>query len=463
MKGASLNEDAATLQSINEVRWLAFKSFGIPSRLFARDLPPGGDGWPVPGIWFCGNLHQGSPRPALQTVRPPLFHKCMRITGSLVRKASRRPKAGRCASGLRILALPLISHRINIGTLLLGPFAPSPITPEYSRMVAVANDYPDLAHLEWAARQVPVIGPEKERKLLEWLEKTLSPLLDGNPPGSGKEGEADTPYSGPAVSHGDIPASVFSVFSWLYNGKPVVRPLFHREMSWELIHVGSGKATVKLGRRTIHLGPDDAVLVPPGQPLACPDFADDAASGSQFDIFGQMEAFRIISKKRLSLSRHQGDLLTHLASSFYMGSGTAFRDPRLNVTILQLLMDFANIGKTDVGFRISRARMRRKAIVARAREYLENRIERRVPLTELASACSSRVFSLLHAFRREEGVSPMRWHSRIRMNAARRMLREEGASVSAVAAHLGYSDIPQFSRAFRKSTGIYPSEYVKSG
>ena len=44
---------------------------------------------------------------------------------------------------------------------------------------------------------------------------------------------------------------------------------------------------------------------------------------------------------------------------------------------------------------------------------------------------------------------------------ATQMLREEGLSVSEVAFRLGYNDVSNFSRAFRRWTGQSPSDFRK--
>ena len=56
------------------------------------------------------------------------------------------------------------------------------------------------------------------------------------------------------------------------------------------------------------------------------------------------------------------------------------------------------------------------------------------------------------------GESPMRYVTRWRMQVALSLLRENGATVSEVGNRLGYSSEAAFSRAFKRFTGVPPSE-----
>lgn len=61
-------------------------------------------------------------------------------------------------------------------------------------------------------------------------------------------------------------------------------------------------------------------------------------------------------------------------------------------------------------------------------------------------------------FHRRMGDTIVSYLTRLRVNEARRLLREEGHSVADAAREVGYSDVRHFSRKYKEIVGEYPSE-----
>ena len=59
------------------------------------------------------------------------------------------------------------------------------------------------------------------------------------------------------------------------------------------------------------------------------------------------------------------------------------------------------------------------------------------------------------------GESPKQFHTRCRIDQAKRLLNEQRLSVSEVALQVGFNDVRHFSRVFKKYTGQAPSHYQK--
>lgn len=80
-------------------------------------------------------------------------------------------------------------------------------------------------------------------------------------------------------------------------------------------------------------------------------------------------------------------------------------------------------------------------------------------LERLASQAGLSKFHFHRLFRAATGVSPSRYHINLRMNEARRLLRETKLSVVDVALDVGYANPSHFARLFRRETGLSPSDY----
>ncbi len=69
---------------------------------------------------------------------------------------------------------------------------------------------------------------------------------------------------------------------------------------------------------------------------------------------------------------------------------------------------------------------------------------------------------LKRRFRRANGMGVMEYYRRLRLEEARRLLREGRYNVSQTAEKLGYSSVNAFSRQFRALLGVTPTDYLKS-
>ena len=63
-------------------------------------------------------------------------------------------------------------------------------------------------------------------------------------------------------------------------------------------------------------------------------------------------------------------------------------------------------------------------------------------------------------FEKWVGESPKRFHTRCRIDQAKRLFREQNLSVAEVGFHVGFADVHHFSRVFKQITGVAPSRYV---
>jgi AraC-like DNA-binding protein len=63
-------------------------------------------------------------------------------------------------------------------------------------------------------------------------------------------------------------------------------------------------------------------------------------------------------------------------------------------------------------------------------------------------------------FERWLGESPKRFHTRCRMEQAKRLLREQQLTVAEAAFHVGFTDVAHFSRIFKQVVGIAPRDYA---
>ena len=97
----------------------------------------------------------------------------------------------------------------------------------------------------------------------------------------------------------------------------------------------------------------------------------------------------------------------------------------------------------------------------RVTDWMAEHLSEEFSLTRVAEQSGMSVFHFTRLFKRATGVPPSQYQIKLRMDAARRLLRETKRSIIAIGNEVGYSNPSHFARLFRKETGLTPSEYRK--
>lgn len=94
--------------------------------------------------------------------------------------------------------------------------------------------------------------------------------------------------------------------------------------------------------------------------------------------------------------------------------------------------------------------------------YLENNLYNKVTLGDICDRFFIKKSRLSVLFKEQTGKSPIQYYSDLKIQEAKKLLREETLSVSEISDYLGFSSIHNFSRSFKLSTGFSPTGYKKS-
>jgi len=93
------------------------------------------------------------------------------------------------------------------------------------------------------------------------------------------------------------------------------------------------------------------------------------------------------------------------------------------------------------------------------KHYLETYYHESIQLEDRASMTHLSRFYISHSFKKEIGMSPMEYLIDIRIKESKILLRTTNYSISQVADIVGFTTPTYFSKQFRKSTGISPTDY----
>ncbi|MFA6101801.1 MAG: helix-turn-helix domain-containing protein [Victivallaceae bacterium] len=104
----------------------------------------------------------------------------------------------------------------------------------------------------------------------------------------------------------------------------------------------------------------------------------------------------------------------------------------------------------------------RTAVISRALNFIRNNYMRDITAESVSKHSGVSASYLRNLMQRETGHN-FRHHLReIRMETAQHLLRESTDNISDIAAKVGYSSLPHFCEAFKKTAGMTPTEFARS-
>ena len=128
----------------------------------------------------------------------------------------------------------------------------------------------------------------------------------------------------------------------------------------------------------------------------------------------------------------------------------------LTTYVYQLILSLIGDGSISTVSTAPDAKIFRKAV-----NYLNNQIAEQPSVPEIAAFCNTSEATLKRIFDKYAGISIHKYFVKMRINVATELL-QNGFGVSEVAEKLGFSGQAYFSAAYKRETGINPSEICHS-
>lgn len=101
-------------------------------------------------------------------------------------------------------------------------------------------------------------------------------------------------------------------------------------------------------------------------------------------------------------------------------------------------------------------------IVRRVIAYMEDNTTNSLTFAQVCRFSAQSATNLKTIFKSVVGCGVMEYYRHLKIEAAKTMLREGNGNITQIADQLGYTSVHYFSRYFKQSTGMTPSEYTLS-
>jgi AraC family transcriptional regulator len=95
----------------------------------------------------------------------------------------------------------------------------------------------------------------------------------------------------------------------------------------------------------------------------------------------------------------------------------------------------------------------------RVAEYIEEHLAEEISLAALAELVDLSLYHFARVFKHSFGVPPHHYHMVRRMDRAKSLLQRPALSVTQIGVEIGFRETGSFTKAFRRFTGLAPTEY----
>lgn len=265
--------------------------------------------------------------------------------------------------------------------------------------------------------------------------------------------------------------SIRTVYSIDYRGKNIPQTGDVHDFP-ELIFIRSGYDTIRIGEARVALKAGQMTFYPPGAYHIGEDGGDLSLYVITFD--SDSEALNALYCRAITLSKRQIDELSaivDLGLSLFerIPKGGEFRGMRKKEGAsdyeLQKMKNRLELFILDVYNGISSQRERsedqKKLLFGEICDYLGERLDRSVTLEGLSRRFHLGKSTLTALFRSECGMGVIAYFNRMKIDEAKRLIRVGNMNFSEISDSLGFSSIHYFSRLFKATEGVTPSEYAR--
>lgn len=251
-----------------------------------------------------------------------------------------------------------------------------------------------------------------------------------------------------------------SVAAYACNAEASARPFLEQHAHWSVSYVLAGGFGCQCRGARFELMPGAVMLGRPGDDFTCTH--DHHGGGDECLAFfiAPEVADELGGGRRAPWSSSGLPPLPELMALGELARGTTRHTAGLRVDEVGLALA-AKVVDVLAGEQRPRALPRpmdRRRAVESAR-WIERHAHQDIDLQVLATQTGLSVFHYLRVFAAVLGVTPHQYLLRCRLRKAAQMLTDEDRPITEIALDVGFADLSNFVRTFRRAAGVSPRRY----
>lgn len=252
---------------------------------------------------------------------------------------------------------------------------------------------------------------------------------------------------------------------------------------WELLCVDKGEIEVVAGTQVHSLKKGQIIFHKPNEFHGLRANGRTAPNLVVISFCCQSEAMRFFENKILDISEEERNLLARIIAEAHRCIASPIEDPYLEKMerkenpsfgseqfiktyleqMLLLLIRRATLKQSSTPPPIKSIKQKNDALLYnRVATYLEEHIREQVSIEKICRDNLIGRSQLQKLFREQHQCGVIDYFSRLKIQLAKQLIRENHHNFTQISDFLGYTSIHYFSRQFKKITGMTPSEYASS-
>lgn len=247
---------------------------------------------------------------------------------------------------------------------------------------------------------------------------------------------------------------------------------------WELVYADKGDVTVFADDKSFVLEQGNVIFHKPNEWHNVRANGVDAANITIITFASPSKAMSFFENKILAVGQKQKELLSKIVSEYTNAFKTPLNDPYtthlerrsdaavaseqlIKLFLCEFLILFLRNNPSDRQ-RTVRSIHSSDATLNLLINYMEQNITKTVTLKELMEYSGTNRTAIENIFRENLGKGAVEYFLILKIELAKKYLREDNYNITQISEILGYSSIHYFSRQFKKITGMTPTEYLLS-
>lgn len=249
---------------------------------------------------------------------------------------------------------------------------------------------------------------------------------------------------------------------------------------WELVYADKGDVTVFADDKSYVLEQGNVIFHKPNEWHNVKANGITAPNVTIITFESSSKAMEYFENKILPVSHTQKELLSKIISEYTTAFTTALNDPYttkldrrrgIDGTAEQLiklyLCEFLILFLRHNSLNVKNKSVRNlggssNAVLNMLINYMNENLGRSITLKELSDYSGTNRTFIENLFKEALGTSAIDYFIYLKIELAKKYLREDNHNITQISELLGYSSIHYFSRQFKKATGMTPSEYLLS-